>query len=331
MSKPILEKEEVQALLSALGPEEKTSALLASLPMMPQPETVDDFEYGENQAAGPDQYPMFSHLHNRFAEMMIDSWGNVYHSEISAFFKETTAKSYLDILDNYDPRIYFTMESPDLGSMLVVADMPLVVSYIDAVLGGNGDVTKEEDTVLTPLELKLAERVAQSISATLAELWKPLKEMEFELKRTNLDPMSLALTAEDVTCFSITNVIVVTDDIRGDITIHYPLSFLEPMLMAMRAQIRDQSSGIDEEWDRELQGAILHTRIPLRLELSRCQISVSDFLQIKPGDFLPIVHPEDEAAILWIDQYPSFTAKPGQQQGMLAAEIIEQIPVGGTP
>ena len=227
MSKPILDAEEVQALLSAVAPEEQTNALLATFPPLLQPAKVDVFKFGENQSAGLDQYPMFSNMHERLSEVLTERWGSIFHREIPVFFKELVEKSYIDLLDSDEPRVYFTLESPGHGTMLFVLDMALVVSYIDAILGGSGEIVPEEGSVLTLVELRIAERIAESACTLLSNLWKPIRKMEFKLRRIDLDPMSLAMTAEDVPCFSTTNVIVVGEEARGDFSLHYPLPFLE--------------------------------------------------------------------------------------------------------
>ena len=110
---------------------------------------------------------------------------------------------------------------------------------------------------------------------------------------------------------------------------HYPLPFLEPMLMSMRTQEREQKLHFDEHWERELRDAIDQTPIELRLEIGRCPLPVKNFLHMKPGDLLPLTLSEEDPATLWVEQYPLFLASPGQQQGMLAAEILEPIHIGG--
>jgi len=329
MSKPVLDAEEVQALLSAVAPEEQTSAILATFSPLVQPENVETFALGENKTAGLDQYPMFSNMHERLAEVLTERWSSVFHRDVPVFFKDLVEKSYIDILDSDEPRVYFTLESHGHGTMLLVLDMALVVSYIDAILGGSGEVVPDEGATLTLVEVRLAERIAESVCTLLHKLWKPIRSMEFKLRRIDMDPMSLAMTAEDVPCFSTTNVIVVGEETRGDFSLHYPLPFLEPMLMTMRKQARDKSGSFDEEWGKELKESIDQAPLELRLELGRCRLQVRNFLHMKPGDLLPLTLSEQEPAKLWVENIPLFTASPGQQEGMLAAEILESIHIGG--
>lgn len=331
MTEPILKAEEVQALLDAIAPEEAATAYAASLPPLPHPKEVEKLELGEQRTVNPDQYPMFGHIHQRLTELIIERWSAIFRRDIPVFFKEICVKSYIELLDSVEPRVYFTMESPGLGNMLLVLDASLVASYIDAILGGAGEIALQEGGSLTTLELHLAERIAESTSHILSNLWRPVQNMSFRLRRIDTDPMNLAMTAEDVPCFSVTNVIVLGEEVRGDFSVHYPITFLEPLLIAMRSQERMQStSESDHGWQAELRDAINHVPIELRLELARCTLKVRDFLALKPGDFLPVAIPEDEPATLWIDAHPIFLGTPGQHKGMLAVEILKTIQIGGT-
>lgn len=330
MSEPVLDAEEVAALMQAVAPEEAADALFATLPPLRQPEKVDDFQFSDDEQIGPDQYPMFGTLHERIGEMATERWSNVFRREIPVFFKELLEQSYLEILDADEPRVYFTLEAPSLGAMLVVCDMSLAVSYIDAMLGGSGVINADEGDALTAVEYRLAERIAEAIGNMLGRVWQPIRQIEFKLRRMDTDPMSLALTADDVGCFSVSHIIVLNDDLRGELSVHYPLSFLEPMLEAMRtSHERGKTQFVDEQWERDLHLALNQSPLQLRVELGRCRMRVEDFIHLEPGDMLPLIMAEDEPATLCIEEHPAFDAQAGQHQGMLAVELLEPIKTGG--
>ncbi len=333
MNEPILNPEEVSALLHTVAPQERANALLRTLPPMSQPRQVESFGFGGNQIAGPENYPMFSNLHQQpLAELITERWQSAFGHEIPVFFKEMLEQSYLDILDADIPRIYFTLEASGSGSMLAVLDTQLAVSYIDAMLGGNGDISDRDDVSLTMVEHRLAERIAESIGHILTRLWQPVRRIQFSLGRMDTDPMALALTAEDVNCFSVSYVIVLGEEVRGELSVHYPLPFLEPMLEAMRTQERVKPRKVDQQWTRELRLAIDQVPLQIRLEMGHCHMYVKDFMYMKPGDMLPLTVPEDEPATVWIESIPAFYARPGAQKGMLAAEILDPVtnwPRGG--
>ena len=324
MSDPILEAEEIAALMQAVVPEEKAIALFASLPPVEQPKKVDSFEFNGNADVGPETFPMFGNMHERVAEMVTERWTHALRREVPVFFKDLLKRSYLDILDTDTPRVYFTVDSPGLDSMLIVLDMSLVIAYIDAILGGDG-IPDTERMTLTTVETRLAGRIIDMIEITLSRLWQPVRSLQLKLRRIDTDPMSLALTAEDVTCFSVTHIIVLNEEVRGEFALHYPLPFLEPMLEIMRMQDRVKTQSVDQEWEKSMKASIDGVPLNLRLELDRCRMQVGDFLRLQPGDFLPLKVPEGEPLKLWAESLPMFLAQPGQNQGMLAAEIIGPI------
>ncbi len=325
MKQATLNEEEMQALLEAMTPEEKASAMLASFPAMPQPEDIDDFSFREKQETNLSDYPRFTQMHDRFTEILATHWKATFSRNIPVFFKEGSEGSYFEALDSDESQVYFTIESPGLGYMTVAFGKALVLSYIDRMLSGSGIVIPDEDTQLTRLELKLAERIAATICDMLAELWAPVLPLDFKLYQIDLDLMNMLMTIEDETCFSITNVTVLGEEVRGEISLIYPFSFLEPMLINLRSSVREQVDSVDEEWCRHLKHALMKAPVELRLEVGRCQVRVHDFLHLKAGDFLPLKLPEDEPATIWIDEYPSYRARAGQQHGMLAAEILNPI------
>jgi flagellar motor switch protein FliM len=326
---PILEAEEIAALMKAVVPEEKAVALFAALPPVEQPKKIDSFEFNGNADVGPESFPMFSNMHERVAEMVTERWTHTLHRDIPVFFKDLLKRSYLDILDTDTPRVYFTVDSPGLDSMLIVLDMPLVIAYIDAVLGGDG-IPDSERITLTAVETRLAGRIVDMFELILSRLWQPVRSLKLQLRRIDIDPMSLALTAEDTTCFSVTHIIVLDEEVRGEFSLHYPLPFLEPMLEMMRMHDRVKTQTVDQEWEMALQASIDDVPLTLRLELERCRMQVGDFLRLQPGDFLPLKIPEGEPLTLWAASLPMFLAQPGQHQGMLAAEIIGSINGGAS-
>ena len=110
---------------------------------------------------------------------------------------------------------------------------------------------------------------------------------------------------------------------------HYPRQFLEPMLETLHVAISDEPSDSDSEWRDSLVDRIAMTPASVCFELGRCQIDIETFLNLKPGDALPLSVRANEACALSVEGIPMFLARPGEQQGALAAEIIEAIQSGG--
>ncbi|MDQ6993377.1 MAG: flagellar motor switch protein FliM [Mariprofundus sp.] len=328
MSEPILAPEEIEALMAEVAPEEKTDAIFASLPPIKQPENITEFKFDMSGEDSPERYPMFVNLQERLSELLDSQWDELFHQDISVVVSSLENMMYKDVISVDVPQVYFVYEVEGYGRMLISFDTALVVAFIDAMLGGEGEASDKPQT-LTAVELRLSERIANKLGDTMSELWLPVHPMTFTMSKLDYDPQFLAVTSAKENCFSCFFDIKISEDLSGQMGIYYPRPFLEPILETLRVTVSDEAGDTDMEWTNHLVDSIAQTSASVRFELTRCQINIGDFLHMKPGDFLPINARPNDPCSLWVDEIHLFYAKPGEQAGVLAAEIIEPAPIGG--
>lgn len=328
MSEPILAPEEIEALMAEVAPAEQTDAMFASLPPVAQPEHVEVYRFNVNDEDRPERYPMFVNLQERLIEMLDEQWHELFKRDVSVQVSSLESLLYKDIVSVDAPQVYFVFEADGYGRMLVSFDTALIVAFVDAMLGGDGDADDNPQT-LSAVELRLSERIADKISKTLSDLWQPVYPLDFSLHKLDYDPQFLAVTGAMEKCFSTFFDIKLNDELNGQMGIYYPRSFLEPMLDVLRVTVTDDSGDADMEWTNALMQRLSQTPAALRFELGRCQIDIGAFLKMMPGDFLPISTRLNDPCSLWIDEIPLFQATPGEKDGGLAAEITEPVQLGG--
>lgn len=325
---PILAPEEIEALMEAVAPSEQAHALLATLPPIEQPSKVEDFDYASAVDDGPERYPLFNNLQQRMGESLKEQWGDIFKREVSVTPDNLERRVYEDILkdDAETPQVFFVYEVDGFGRMMVACELTLIVAYIDAMLGGVGEVFGDVSDTLSPVEIRLSSRIATALEKLLTGMWQPVRSMKFSLLKLEVDPQFLAVAGQHDACFSIKYEIKTSDALRGHFHIHYPRTFLEPVLDNLRSAISDEPSVVDEEWESTLQSSIEQVPLTLRLELGQCHLNIKQFLALRAGDFLPLSKGEAEPATLWINTTPMFHAMPGSQDGMLAAELTAKLP-----
>ena len=328
MSEPILAPEEIEALMAEVAPSEHTDAMFATLPPVKQPEEVDKFCFAGSDEDSPERYPMFVNLQERLTEMFDEQWDEIFRRDISVHVRELESTVYKDLITTDVPQVYFVFEVEGNGRMMVTFDTSMIVAFVDAMLGGEGEASDNPQT-LSPVELRLSERIAEKAAKALSNLWKPIQPLEFTIYKLDYDPQFLAVTNAMEKCFTTYFDVKISDDLTGNLGVHYPRPFLEPMLESLRVTVSDEPTETDTEWTDTLMERLSSTRAPIRFELDRCQININTFLSLKPGDFLPINTRASDPCSLWIEDIPIFKAKPGEADGALAAEILEPINSGG--
>jgi len=327
MSEPILAPEEIEALMAKIEPSEKTDAMFASLPPMPQPEQVDPYHFDHVDEDSPERYPMFVNLQERLVEMFDEQWDELFKRDITVQLNRLESSTYKNLITTEHPEVYFVYEVEDHGRMMVTFDTAIIVAFVDAMLGGDGEAADEPDT-LSPVELRLSERIASKVSETLNSLWKPVFPLQFNIHKLDHDPQFLAVTGAMEKCFSSYFDIKLSDDLNGQLGVHYPMPFLEPVLELLRVALSDEPTSGDSEWSDQLMNRISQTPADVCFEMGRCNIDVGTFLALKPGEFLPLITRASDPCSLWVENVPMFQARAGDREGILAAEIIAPIQQG---
>jgi len=321
MSEPVLAPEEIEALMAEVGPAELSEALFAALPPMAQPENVEAFEFGGDEDDGPDKYPMFVNLHERLIEILDEQWDELFKRDTTLELQGLETKSYKDIIANDNPLAYFVFKANNDQRMMLTFDIPLIVAFVDAMLGGDGEAGGDVEA-LSAVEMKLSHRIAAKLAATLSDLWQPVYPMAFQPFKIDTDPQFLAVTSAKEACFSVNISVKLSEDLEGTLSLHYPMPFLDPVLEKLRVTVSDEPRDVDSEWTEALWERISETPTRLRFELDQCSIDIGTFLSLKPGDFLPITKRKNDPCTLWVSNIPMFKARPGEQDGMLAAELL---------
>ncbi len=321
---PVLAPEEVAALMEQISPDESAAALFATLPPLPQPEHVEPLDLGQQGPDGPDRFPLFTRVQERFSEILNEHWQERFRQELEIGMEAPALTRYGDITDADHPALYLVYENAGLGLMLARVTIPLAVAYVDALLGGQGEAPQDANT-LSPVEERLCrKRLANDIEHMMENAWQPVFPMDFVLKRTDTDPQFLGVAAADDPCFSAVHRITTASGLAGEIGLHFPRAFLDPILDQLRDTPPGDAHDTDPEWRAAMTAALAPTPVTLRVELGRVSMDVRRFLALKPGDRLPLGRRENDPLDIWIESEPVFTAIAGQRDGWLAAEIIDR-------
>ncbi len=326
--KPVLEPEEIEALMANVGSDETIDALFSSLPPIQEPEAVEAFTFDQDDSEGPGRYPLFVNLQERMAEALKEQWEDTFQRDIGVSFQSMTENTYRDVISAEEHRVFFAYSVEGYGRMMLAFDLPLIVAHVDAMLGGSGEVYDESIQALSPVENRLAERIAKSLEMHLENTWKPVTVLDFVLFKLETDSQFLAVAGAQDACFSMYFEIQLDEDVKGTFALHYPRTFLEPMLDSLRSTMSDEPVAVDEMWQAQLEHALSEVPITMRLELGQCSMEIGEFLALSQGDYLPFKVGDTDPATLWIDAMPMFQAQAGSQEGMLAAELTDAIQGG---
>ncbi len=322
---PILEPEEIEALMASMEPMEQAEALFASLPPLKQPENVEPYYFETGELDGPARYPLFVNLQERMAEFLKDQWSDTFNREVGVSFDRMLEEGYRNIITDEKKRVFFAYTVEGYGPMMLAFDISLIIAHVDAMLGGEGEACGDIPSSLSPVERRLSQRIARSLEKHLETAWEPVTVLDFELFKIDTDPQFLSVAGATENCFSMYFNIQLDEKTTGDFALYYPRTFLDPMLDNLRSTVSDDAAVVDEEWKAAMEQSLSDVPMPIILRLGECELSIEKFLRLSEGDYLPFQINEGEPVTLWVDEVPMFQAQAGSQNGILAAEILGNV------
>lgn len=211
---------------------------------------------------------------------------------------------------------------PLRGTSLFVMDAKLVFRLVDNFFGGDGRHAKIEGREFTPTEIRIVQKVLEQVFVDLKEAWASIIPLSFEYIGFEVNPaMANIVSPSEVVVVSSFNVEL--EGGNGDMHIAMPYSMIEPVKEELDSGVQSDVDDIDERWVRALRNDIMDARIPLKIKVVDRQVRVSDLLNLRAGDIIPVDMPE--LVTLQANGVPVFKCQLGRSADNLALKVKEQI------
>ena len=214
---------------------------------------------------------------------------------------------------------------PLRGTALFVIDPKLVFVVVDNFFGGDGRFhAKIEGREFTPTELRVVQMMLREVFKDLKEAWAPVMDVDFEYMNSEVNPQFANIVSP-------TEVVVVStlhvelEGGGGDMHITMPYSMVEPIRELLDAGIQSDRTDTDERWTTALQEEMKEARVELSSTLTETTLKLSDMMNMKPGDVIPIEMPE--TVTVRAENIPIFRGRLGVSQDKMAIKISERVKI----
>lgn len=212
--------------------------------------------------------------------------------------------------------------SPLRGRALIVMEPRLVFTAVDNFFGGGGQFyNKVEGREFTPTEMRIIRLIIDMIFKDLAEAWKPVMDIDFEYINSEVNPQFANIVSPSEIVV-ISTIHVELEGGGGDINIAMPYSMIEPIRELLDAVTSDRGE-VDGRWQESLRIEVMRSEVTLNSNLVEKEMLISDVIELKKGDVIPIDMPE--TVVLEVERVPVFRGKLGLSDGNYAIEITEKM------
>ncbi|THB71913.1 MAG: flagellar motor switch protein FliM [Gammaproteobacteria bacterium] len=212
---------------------------------------------------------------------------------------------------------------PLRGTGLIIIDPKLVFIIVENFFGGDGRYfTKIEGREFTPTEQRIIQMVLKQAFENLVDAWAPVMPIDFEYINSEVNPQFANIVSPS-------EVIVVStfhielDGGGGDFHITFPYNMVEPIREILDAGVQSDMNETDDRWSISLREEMKSAEIELQSSLTNVSLSLTDVLNLKAGDIIPIEMP-DEVTVVSGD-IPIFKGRFGTHSGSAAIKIHELV------
>jgi len=323
LSTDILSQDEVDALLGGVD----DGAIDTSAEEVELDGEARSFDFNNQERIIRGRLPTLEMINDRFSRYFRVSFFNMLRKspEISVNGIEMIKFSeYIHTL--FVPTSLSMIKmAPLRGTGLIMLDPKLVFILVDNFFGGDGSIhAKIEGRDFTNTELRVIEKVVQMCFVDLVKAWAPVMSVEYSYHNHEVNP-HMANIVSPTEVIVVSNFHVELDGGGGDLHVVYPYSMIEPIRTVLDAGVQSDHGDLDERWSILLKEELMHARINMQGLFIEKQLPVSDLINFKAGDIIPIDMPEQ--VVLLAEDMPIIRGQYGEHQGNTAVKVEEIVEI----
>ena len=277
----------------------------------------------------------FSKEHLRTLEIIFEHYGRLLSTNLPVYLRKNiqvevmnseavTYSEFSNALSN--PVLLGVIEfAPLHGDILMELASSLGYAIVDRMLGGAG-LPLEKTRDFSEIELLIIERIMNVCVNLLREPWANVTEIHPRLQRieTNSQFAQIISPGEMI---AIVTINLKIGDAEGLMNICLPFITLESVMDKLNTKFWYSNMQVKDEetYQDVIEDLIEHAPISVKAVLGKSQISVSDFVNLMPGDIIRVDTEVDQELDVYVGNMRKFTALPGSSGQNYAVRVTSVI------
>jgi flagellar motor switch protein FliM len=208
--------------------------------------------------------------------------------------------------------------------ILLEMSRPISFSIIDKLLGGDGSGYRINRDY-TEIELSLLTYLFKQFTSLMKDAWSGYFDLSFSMDEIETNPQMMQSVQQDESV-AIIVLRVTLNDLQGNLNICLPASSLEEIFKSYDAKFVKANKKDDAETEKKRRDNILlqlrDTPLTVTAVLGNAEVTLSDLLNLRPGDIIPLdTHVAPGAITVNVEKLPWFQATMGRLGKKYAVKI----------
>ncbi|WP_026526602.1 flagellar motor switch protein FliM [Butyrivibrio sp. VCD2006] len=277
----------------------------------------------------------FSKEHLRTLEMIYEHYGRLLSTTLPLYLRKNvqvsvansetvTYSEFSNALSN--PVILGIINFlPLQGTIILELQANIGFAFIDRMLGGEG-VGLDKTRPFTDIEMPLIEKLITICMQLMVEPWENVLAINPIMERIETNPQ-FAQVISPTDMIAIVTLNIKIGDVEGLMNICLPYFTLESVMDKLNTKFwfSTMQKHDDDTYGEHLESLVRHVDVPVKAILGRCNVSVSDFVQLQRGDIIRLESQVNSELQVYVGDIYKFTALPGTAKDKYAVRITSVI------
>ncbi|MCR5343825.1 MULTISPECIES: flagellar motor switch protein FliM [unclassified Butyrivibrio] len=277
----------------------------------------------------------FSKEHLRTLEMIYEHYGRLLSTTLPLYLRKNvqvsvansetvTYSEFSNALSN--PVILGIINFlPLQGTIILELQANIGFAFIDRMLGGEGEGL-DKTRPFTDIEMPLIEKLITICMQLMVEPWENVLAINPIMERIETNPQ-FAQVISPTDMIAIVTLNIKIGDVEGLMNICLPYFTLESVMDKLNTKFwfSTMQKHDDDTYGEHLETLVRHVDVPVKAILGKCNVSVSDFVQLQRGDIIRLESQVNSELQVYVGDIYKFTALPGTAKDKYAVRITSVI------
>lgn len=320
----VLSQSQIDALLNSMN---SGGAGQAPAEEEPQEKKYRKYDFSSPRKFTKDRLKMLNSIFDNYSRVLTTRINGLVHATCEISVESVEEQRYFEFSNALSDSAVLTTahlilkEEMEDTPVLFYASAPIMVSMMDRMTGGNGDVDSLPDEyTYTELDLKLFEVLMKDFISMMGVTWENYIQLEFEFGRVENNPTLVQLVGLEETVVLI-DMKVAFSNVEGSISVVLPEAVLSEIFTQINAGTASKRSSEDNS--EEIFDNLRESTLEIRAELARTTLRLDDVYRLNVGDVIDLNQKKDSTLNLYVGGQRWFNGLMGVSDKKLAVKIKE--------
>lgn len=320
----ILSQNEIDELLKALNTGEID---VHQMQTTTQEKKIKNHDFRRPSKFAKDHLKTLHIINENYARLVTNFLSGYLRTLVQVDVISVEPLQYLEFTNSIsNPVVLGVVDFTPLNGQIILEMAPnIAYALIDRILGGRGS-SIEKVRGFTEIELAIIERIIIQVLNLMREPWENVITIRPRLEKieTNAQFAQIISPNEIVALVTLSARV---GEVEGMINICIPHMVVEPIISKLSTRL--WFSTIEKETTRETKESIEikieTTKVPVRAILGRTVISVNEFIELQPGDVIPLDSSVSGDLEILVGDLLKFYGTPGVKKSKVAMKVSEVV------